>query len=92
MPLEALSTPKYLVAKEAAEYARMTLRSLHERTSQRTIPFRKLAGSRRLLFTPDDLDAWLDGAPLEVTEKPDGSIIVRPKAQEVTAQLAGAAA
>jgi excisionase family DNA binding protein len=70
--------PRYLVAKEAAEYCRMTLRSLHERTANRSIPYRRIAGMRKLLFLREELDAFLEGADLETIEKADGSLIVRP--------------
>jgi hypothetical protein len=79
---EALSAPQFLIANEAAAYTRMTLRSLHERTSKHTVPFRRIAGMRKLLFVAADLDAWLNGAPLETIELPDGGLIVRPAAQE----------
>jgi excisionase family DNA binding protein len=71
-------TQSYLTATEAADYLRMTVRSLHEHTRTRRVPCRRLAGHRRLLFTRTELDAYLNGAPLESVELPDGGWIVRP--------------
>jgi hypothetical protein len=72
----------FLVIEEAAELLRMSVRAVHERTRTRSIPMRKLAATRKILFVRDELLAFMDGAELEVTEKPDGSILVKPIAQE----------
>lgn len=75
----------YLTVKEAADLLRVTPRAIHERTSHRSIPMRKLAATRKILFVASELLAWVDGAELETLEKPDGTVIVRPKAQEALA-------
>jgi hypothetical protein len=69
---------QYLVIEEAADLLRMSVRAVHERTRTKSIPMRKMAATRKLLFVRDELVAFMDGAELEVTEKSDGSIIVKP--------------
>jgi hypothetical protein len=69
---------QFLVIDEAAELLRMSVRAVHERTRTRSIPMRKLAATRKILFVRDELLAYMDGADLETIEKSDGSIIVRP--------------
>lgn len=70
-------TLRYLVAEEAAEITRCCVRTIHERARKNEIPHRKFG--RRLLFLEDELAAWLDGAPLEVTPLPGGGRCVRPR-------------
>jgi excisionase family DNA binding protein len=48
---------KYLTVSEAAQYLNLAKQTLYGFTSSRTIPFIKRA--KRLLFTKEDLDAWL---------------------------------
>jgi hypothetical protein len=71
---------EFLVIDEAAELLRMSVRAVHERTRTRSIPMRKLSAARKILFVRDELLAFMDGAELQVTETPDGSVIVRPVA------------
>lgn len=78
-----MAEQRWLVASEAAEHVRMSLRQLHARTAERAIPFRRPAHSRKMIFSAAELDAWLDGAELETVEKPDGSILVRPIVSEL---------
>jgi excisionase family DNA binding protein len=77
-----VSAPQYLTVDEAAELLRMSVRAVHERTRTRSIPMRKLAATRKILFVRDELFAFMDGADLETLEKADGSIIVKPIPQE----------
>jgi hypothetical protein len=77
----AATQQPFLVIEEAAELLRMSVRAVHERTRTRAIPMRKLAATRKILFVRDELLAFMDGADLEVTEKPDGSILVKPIAK-----------
>jgi hypothetical protein len=44
-----------------------------------------MAATRKLLFVRDELIAFMDGAELLVTEKADGSIIVKPLEAAATA-------
>ena len=69
---------QYLVIKEAADLLRMSVRAVHERTRTKSIPMRKMAATRKLLFVRAELVAFMDGAELLVTEKADGSVIVKP--------------
>ena len=80
--MDGQTQQSFLVIGEAAEMLRMSVRAVHERTRTRSLPMRKLAATRKILFVRDELLEWMDGAELETVEKPDGSIIVRPIAQE----------
>jgi excisionase family DNA binding protein len=71
--------PQYLITEEAAEMTRRSPRSIHELTRSRRIPFRRLPGMRRYLFLADELEAWANGAELEVSETADGGVVVRPR-------------
>ncbi len=70
-------TPPMLVVDEVAARLRCSRRAIHELTRTRSIPHRKLAGSRRILFLEDELARWIDGADLEIIELRDGGRIVR---------------
>ena len=54
--------------------------TIYEMSRTGTIPHRKLSGRRELLFVLADLEAWEDGAALEVRKLPKGGRIVRPAA------------
>ena len=69
---------QYLVIKEAADLLRMSVRAVHERTRTKSIPMRKMAATRKLLFVRAELIDFMNGAELETIEKVDGSVIVRP--------------
>jgi hypothetical protein len=75
---------QFLTIEEAAELLRLSPRAIHERTrpGNRSIPMRKMRGTRKLLFVRDELIAYMDGAELETIEKRDGSIIVKPLRRE----------
>jgi hypothetical protein len=83
---ETRSGSPYLLSAEVAARYRLSLRSVHEMTRRRRIPFRRLAGSRRCLFHLDDLRAWENGAPLEVVELA-GGLLVRPCAATADTEL-----
>ncbi len=58
-------------------------RTVHGWTSARTVPCRRIAGTRRILFIEDELHAWVDAGgslPLQVDEQPNGGLVVRVKA------------
>ncbi len=61
----------------AARYG-WSRRSVKEKTRLEHIPFRRLPGSRRSLFLEAELEAWENGAELEVRHLPRGGKIVRP--------------
>lgn len=69
---------QFLTVEEAAELLRCSTRSVHGLTTAGRIPHRRLAGQRRILLVEDELLAWIDGAPLEVLESPDGGRVVKP--------------
>jgi excisionase family DNA binding protein len=76
---ERSCTSPFLTAEEVAKRYRCSIRSIHELARTRRIPHRRLAGSRRCLFRKDELEAWEDGAALEVIEPSGGGRVVRPR-------------
>ena len=72
---------QFLITSEVAARLRCSLRTVHELTRFNRIPHRRLAGARRCLFRTDELEAWENGARLEVHDLPDGGRIVRPTAE-----------
>ena len=73
-----MSTSPYMLVADVAERLHVAPSTVHEWARTGGIPHRKLAGSRRLLFLPSDLEAWEAGASLELVELPRGGRIVRP--------------
>jgi predicted DNA-binding transcriptional regulator AlpA len=58
-------------------------RTVHGWTMTRTVPCRRLAGTRRVFFLEDELRQWIDAGgsiELDVQEQPNGGLVVRPKA------------
>lgn len=78
-------TSAYVTVEEAADLLRVSRRTVHELTRTARIPHRRLAGTRRCLFLPDELDAWLNGSPLEVTELDGGGRLVTPRREPAAA-------
>ena len=72
---------QFLITSEVAARLRCSLRTVHELTRLNRIPHRRLAGSRRCLFRTDELEAWENGARLEIRVLPEGGRIVRPSRQ-----------
>lgn len=72
-----MSASRYLTSEETAELLRCSVRSVQALVSERRIPHRRIGGVRRTLFSPDEIARWLDGAPLETIETPDGGRVVR---------------
>jgi excisionase family DNA binding protein len=69
-----------LHVEDVAELLGISVRSVHELTRKRAIPFRKIEGTRRALFLEDELRAWVEAsgtAPLEVVEGNRGGVVVR---------------
>lgn len=79
---------KYLsVADVVARYSgTLSAWSVYELARTSRIPHRKHAGGKRLLFLEQDLDAWDDGAELEVRKLPRGGRVVLPIASQERAQ------
>ena len=73
-----MSASPYLTVEQVAERLHTSVRSVRERTRLAQIPHRKLPGQRRCLFLAHELDAWLDGAPLDVVELAGGGRVVKP--------------
>lgn len=69
----------YLFVEDVADRLRCSTRTVHELTRTNAIPHRRLAGSRRCLFRTDELEAWENGSPLQVTDLPHGGRVVRPQ-------------
>jgi len=76
MAVETLSP--YRLVEDVAERLHCSTRTVHELTRTNSIPHRRLPGSRRCLFRPDELDAWENGAPLSVVDLPRGGRLVTP--------------
>jgi excisionase family DNA binding protein len=69
----------YLLVEDVASRLRCSRRTVHELTRTCAIPHRRLPGGRRCLFREDELEAWEEGAALEVIETVQGGRVVRPK-------------
>jgi excisionase family DNA binding protein len=68
----------FLFVEEVAARLRCSRRTVHELTRLREIPHRRLSGSRRCLFRVEELEAWENGADLELVELAGGGRVVRP--------------
>jgi excisionase family DNA binding protein len=75
------TTMKYLTHDEAAEYLRMSPRSLHDLVAKRAVPHRRPAGCRRILYDAREIDLWLDGHELESLSTAGGGRVVRVRAK-----------
>jgi len=70
-----------LRVEDVAALLGCSTRSVHELTRRRQVPCRRLAGTRRILFRADEIEAWVDAGgnmELEVSER-GGGLVVRPK-------------
>jgi excisionase family DNA binding protein len=74
-----VSGSPYLLVADVAERLRCSTRTVHELTRTSSIPHRRLPGSRRCLFRSDELEAWENGTPLEVTALPRNGRVVSPR-------------
>jgi excisionase family DNA binding protein len=68
----------YLLVEDVAARLRCSTRTIHELTRTNAIPHRRLPGARRCLFRADELEAWENGAALEVVQLPGGGRVVKP--------------
>jgi hypothetical protein len=80
-PPKAARRSPYLHVDEVAERYGNSTRWVHELARCYLIPHRRLPGTRRVLFLLPELEAWEEGAELEVVELPRKGRIVRPKAR-----------
>jgi excisionase family DNA binding protein len=69
----------YLRVEQVAELVGTSVRTLQARAAAGTVPHRRVSGTRRLLFLPDEIAAWIDGAELETIKTAGGGRVVRPK-------------
>lgn len=76
--VSSLAPSPYLLVEDVAERLRCSTRTIHELTRTNSIPHRRLPGTRRCLFRPEELEAWENGSPLEVTTLPGGGRVVTP--------------
>jgi predicted DNA-binding transcriptional regulator AlpA len=74
-----VSASPYLLVEDVMERYACSRRAVAELTRTGSIPHRKRPGTRRCLFLPAELDAWDDGADLEVVELPRGGRVVKPR-------------
>ena len=62
----------YRTTEEIADLLRCSVRSVHGLTAAGRLPHRKLPGMRRVLYRPEELAQYLEGAELEVLEHANG--------------------
>jgi excisionase family DNA binding protein len=62
----------FLTTEQAAEVLHCSIRTVQALVARDAVPYRKIAGTRRVLIPSDELEAALAGAPLERVELPDG--------------------
>ncbi len=74
-----MSASPYLRVPDVAERYGQSTDWVWTRTGRREIPFRRLPRSRACLFLEAELQAWDDGAALEVVELSDGGVRVIPR-------------
>jgi excisionase family DNA binding protein len=77
-----------LLVEDVAKLLSSSRSSIQERCARGLIPNRRMPGSRRLLISRADLDAWLDGAELETIALAAGGRVVRPIAKASPAKAA----
>jgi excisionase family DNA binding protein len=70
---------RFLTTEETADVLRCSLRTVQQLVADGAIPHRKVAGMRRVLIPPDELEQALAGAELETVDLPRGGRVVRIK-------------
>jgi predicted DNA-binding transcriptional regulator AlpA len=75
---------RYISVEDVASRYGWSPWTVYEKARHSQIPHRKLAGSNRLLFEESALDAWDDGAELQVKKLPRGGRVVTPVVQAPT--------
>jgi excisionase family DNA binding protein len=73
-----MTASPYLLVEDVAIRLRCSTRTIHELTRTRRIPHRRLPGSRRCLFLPDELERWEAGATLSVRNLEGAGCVVTP--------------
>lgn len=69
----------FLGVNDVAARYRVSPNTIHKLTRNGEIPHTRRPGFRALLFREDHLDAWDNGAPLELVPLDGGGRLVRPK-------------
>ena len=75
-------TGELLTVEGVCDLLGVSKRTVHGWTSARTIPCRRIPGTRRIIFIENELRQWIDAGgnlPLEVIEQPHDGLIVRVK-------------
>jgi excisionase family DNA binding protein len=73
-------TGALLHVEDVAELLGFSVRTVHELTRKRSIPCRRIPGTRRVLFLEEELLAWVEaGGELEELKGRAGGFVVRPK-------------
>jgi excisionase family DNA binding protein len=80
---------RYLSVGDVAARYGVSEWTVYDWARRTRIPFRKHPGSNRLLFLEAELDAFDDGAPLEVKRLARGGKVVTPKTADGPAGRAG---
>ena len=68
----------YLRAEHVAERLGVTVETIRDYARTGAIPHLKRPGSRRLLFRPDEIEAWEEGAALQAKTLQRGGRRVKP--------------
>ena len=68
----------YLRTEDVAKRLGLTVQTVRDYARREAIPHLKRPGSRRLLFRPDELEAWEHGAELAAEQLPRGGRRVKP--------------
>lgn len=76
-----------LLVEDLSRLLGVSTRTIHELTRKRSIPCRRIAGTRRILFDSEEIADWVDAGgavDLEVIEGRDGGLVVKPKTRPPT--------
>ena len=68
----------FLRTEEAAEFLSLSVDTLLRKASAGTVPHRRIAGVRRLLWLEAELVDWINGAELETITAANGGRVTRP--------------
>lgn len=77
---KATTASHFLRVIDVAKRWDVCVRTIHERTRTRTIPFRRFPHTRACLFLEEELLAFEQGAELLIDER-NGGVYVRPVPQ-----------
>lgn len=77
--MPTINANEILLTEDIAEILGWSRATVQEKMARGLLPHRRLPGTRRCLTPRADLEAWLDGAELEVIPLAGGGRIVRPR-------------